>query len=276
MRPLVAVVALVLVAGCSGFAPVGPSAGTPTGTATPAPVPTERSIPADGPAALAGSLDAREVSFAHGAALTGRSYTVRERTVVRYGNGTVRSRVAVVRRVADDGTYAATVDAAGERHPLGAGQVRGRFWSDGPRLLYALASDGTTYGVVDPANYNFWRNRYVALAYPRPGRTVYTPLRVTNPRVVGHTTDTLRFRVVGDDTTAPQLIDTPPGVTGPRNASLRAQVDRNGVVRHYRFTYEATADGAPVTVTTVVRYEDIGRTTVERPDWYEKAVNESA
>lgn len=276
MRPSLALVAVVLVAGCGGFAPAGAPlpAGTPTGTVTPAPVPTDTVTPASRPVALAGALDAREVSFAHAAALTGRSYTAHERTTVRYGNGTVRSRLAIVRHVAS-GTYAVTVNATGERHPLGAGRVRGAFWSDGPRLFYALTSSRTTYGVVDPANYDFWTNRYVALAYPRPSRTVYTPFRVTNPQVVGRTTAPTRFRVVGDDTTAPQLIDTPPGVTTQRNASLRAHVDPNGVVRSYRFTYDATADGVPVTVTRVVRYEDIGSTTVDRPDWYEKAVNGS-
>lgn len=272
MRSSVVLLAVVLVAGCGGFAPTDPNAET---TMTPAPVPTAQATPVSRPAALAGGLDARAVSFRHGAALTQRSYTVRERTVVRYENGTVRSSLAIVRHVAS-GTYAATVNATGDRHPLGAGRVRATFWSDGPRLLYTITSNRTTYGVIDPANYSFWTNRYVALAYPRPGRTVYTPFRVTTPRVVGRTMAPTRFRVVGDDTTAPQLIDTPSGVSAPRNASLGAHVDPNGVVRYYRFSYEATADGAPVTVVTVVRYEDIDRTTVERPDWYEKAVNESA
>lgn len=271
MRSSVLLLAVLLVlAGCSGFAPTN----TET-TMTPAPVPTGQATPVNRPATPAEGLDARAVSFRHGAALTERSYTVHERTVVRYENGTVRSNLAIVRHVAR-GTYAATVNATGERHPLGAGRVRGEFWSDGPRLLYTLTSDRTTYGVIDPANYSFWTNRYVALAYPRPGRTVYTPFRVTTARIAERTTAPTRFRVVGNDTTAPQLIDVPPGVSAPRNASLRAHVDQNGIVRYYRFRYEATADGAPVTVTTVVRYEDIGRTTVERPGWYEKAVNESA
>lgn len=267
--PLLAV--LLVLAGCGGFASTDTNTET---TMTPAPVPTGQATPVSRPAALGGDLDARAVSFRHGAALTERSYTVHEHTVVRYDNGTVRSSLTIVRHVAS-GTYAATVNATGERHPLGAGRVRGAFWSDGPRLLYTITSDRTTYGVVDPANYSFWTNRYVALAYPRPGRTVYTPFRVTTPRVVGRTTAPTRFRVVGDDTTAPQLIDAPPGVSAPRNASLGAHVDPNGVVRYYRFSYDATADGAPVTVTTVVRYEDIDRTTVERPDWYEKAAGES-
>lgn len=269
--PALALAAALVLAGCSGFA--GP---TPTPTVTPAPVPADpTTTPGRPPAALAGErVDARALGFAHAAALTGRSYTVRERTVVRYRNGTVRTRVAVVRRVAADGEYVTTVNASGRGHPLGSGTVRTAFWSDGERLLYAVRRGRAEYGVVRPEEYNIWSDRYVALAYPRPTRTVYVPFRVVDARTVGRT-GTGRYRVAGDRTVAPQLVDVPPGVTNPRNATLRAVVDRRGVVRRYRFRYRATAGNATVTVTRHVAYGAIGTTAVERPDWYDRAANAS-
>lgn len=122
-RP-VAVCVLLVLAGCSGFAPPA----EPTRTLTPAAVPTPSSTPPPTPTPGPPSgltaravVDPLELANAHQVALLGTSYTVRRRHVERYANGKVvltlaafdntttysRRKPTAVRRYYDDELYIA-------------------------------------------------------------------------------------------------------------------------------------------------------------------------
>lgn len=85
--------------------------------------------------------------------------------------------------------------------------------------------------------------------------------------------DTTLF-VVSFTTTEPLYTD--PNATIIRNVTGRALVNESGIIHEIRWDYAVrTADGTKVYVTESTYYTDIGSTTVERPVWYGKVVNQT-
>jgi len=92
-------------------------------------------------------------------------------------------------------------------------------------------------------------------------------------RVTGRTTSngTTLYRVVGTNATNPVALGSAT-LQNPRNVTFRAVVTSQGVIREHRVSYTATTNDGPVRVDRRVRYTDIGNTTIERPAWYEEAI----
>lgn len=171
-RRALGLIAVVLLAGCSGFAttPAEPS----TETLTPVPVPADDRRTTAPPATAAerlapgvtaeGVVEPFALADAHVVGVRAASYTVERTTSVRYPNGSLRTRE----------TTNASVAAGGARYSLArtvtgpaAPQVQsppGRFeiWTDGERFLSAFfPRDGDTeYARIAPDRYLGQRGYY--------------------------------------------------------------------------------------------------------------------
>jgi len=156
---------------------------------------------------------------------------------------------------------------AGRRDP-----ARGEFWSNGSRLRWAVTRDGDTdCGTVPPERYSVRISAYVALVRPRPSLYVYEPFRVVRRWTTTQSHDGRRFRGVGRETTDPQLVATPAGVTDSRGVRLRATVTADGIVRSYRFSYAGSVSGNRVRVVRTVSFDAVDRTDVDRPPRLDRA-----
>ena len=117
---------------------------------------------------------------------------------------------------------------------------------------------------------------------PDTGQGIYTLFGAVETRVVGDATrnSTTIYRVAATNVTNPTAFAVADDVSDLRNVSFRAQVTPEGFVRAYRIDYNATlggegvpgATGRTIRVHRVVRYTDLGNTTVERPPWYDEAL----
>ncbi len=269
-RALAAVAAttLLFLAGCGGVfgGPSGPDRQpfdapepTATGTDTPAP-PTATTTDS--------VFDAADTVEEHLLAI-GQSATVRQERVVRFSNGTVRY----------GRTRTVFVDAVGGYYrrqringTVGAfGGVNGTYlreqWSNGSVAVERTRLD-------DETNYDTAPTQETAPQYGERLLTLFSALDPTVTRRTTESGDTVRV-LRANASAAPDAIDAR-AVEDLRNVSLVAVVEPTGLVRRYRVTYEGVVDGQPVRVVEAVSFEDVGSTTVPRPDWVETAVQELA
>lgn len=292
MRPraVLGVVCLLVLAGCGGAWPVGDPVsggvdGGATSTVTPAPLPEEE--PAFPPGvARRGVVDARRLAGAHEAAIANASYTVRSNRTVVYANGSLRSSLVVEVALARNRTFLATAATAGPGAPvfLGVPPARATFWSNGSIYVRRFTADGeTTYNRFDPGQRFAGTWRYWTRTVPFGGRSgrpgsFYAetfgavPTRVTGRETAGNVS---LVHLAGGETRGSvegTPLDGDGSLESVRNVSLRATVDQRGVVRSLSLDYDATADGRPVHVSWTVRYRAVGRTTVGRPAWFDRAV----
>jgi hypothetical protein len=273
-----ALVALLVLAGCSEVIGTEPAGRTPT--VTPAPIPAT-----DAPsAALAPGLNATGVTDplalanAHSAALGGRSYTLDSTWTVRHANGSLRAFIDLHAHV-DEPTFQTQVRVDGTE----TGFVSNRpttavFWSDGRELVERVERDNRiTYLHVPAAEYNNGSGFYNSLKRPTPWRDTYGLLAALDLRVVDaqHEGDTTVYLLEGDHLDDAALFAATTNTDRPENVTFRAVVNERGFILRYRLTYTATVDGEPVRVTRVVRYRNLGETIVSKPGWYATAKNES-
>ena len=82
-----------------------------------------------------------------------------------------------------------------------------------------------------------------------------------------------RVHLVGTAVRSEGFVDNPAEVERVENATLHAFVARSGFVESYHVVYDATLDdGERVRVRRSVRFERVGTTTVDRPSWYDEAM----
>jgi hypothetical protein len=299
----VVLVCLLVLAGCSGFVGGGSDAGTgggagePEVSVTPAPVPTvERGLSgSELPPGLTseGVTDVDALFAAHRSTLDDTTYSVRAVVNATYPNGTTYYRSAARARVTErDGGY---YYSNRFEHPNRSTNtlVRYESWSGGGAILTALtrreraaSSEDTTTdpnatsGAATSKNttYRAIRSEYETdtglYGLPRYGERVAAQLGAAETAFGGRT-----------DTVGPgSYVVTIHGVRdlraladgrfrNPRAASGRVLASPEGFVREYRLRYRATTPkGRTVRVTESITYSAVGRTTVERPPWYEKAL----
>lgn len=254
-----ALLALVLLAGCGGLLADGP-------TVTPAPVPTPSPTPTPQPTVVPGvhpdgGVRVDALLDRHRTALSNRSYTFTIDRVVRGPNGT-DERVSTRLRVAPgassyrlvqwaNGTGSLRVTAT-ERPVVDA-------WYNGSTVLFrGTDSTGTPYVVA--------RNVSVG---PVPDPTFRSLLRERLAgfefRVAGRTADGVRLVATGAGT--PEAVAPPSPFERPRNVSMRVTVTPGGVVQSTRLAYDATDGGRRVRVVRTTRVSAVGDTTVRVPAW---------
>lgn len=280
----VLLVAVVVLAGCSGLGTIGghdTGAGRETPTLTPVSVtePTPRATPRATPTAEAAlspgiDLDGVEDPFAvaatHTTRLSTRSFRFTDVLTVRDSTGevqyrTVRNATVGTTRFSLSWTVQSTPNAT-VTQPEGAVEL----YSDGDRFL-ARFSDANERSYTEASGDEYVRQRELYNPPPYQGRlfalfAVPDEWRVGRP---GWIEAPESIQVIGYAT------ETRPGPLGPgataRNLTVAAFVS-NGVVTTWTVQYETVVDGTPVAVVRSVRYTDIGEATVDRPSWYDDAV----
>lgn len=263
MRRVLAMVVLLVVAGCGGAPRDG-------GTLTPAPIPdggsgtaTTTTTPTGGPLASAvgpAGPDPFALAEAHGDALAGRSYTTVRTLSVVGANGTLR-RVNTTARVAPGGAPVRLVkrawSAPGYAVTPAADSVA--IWYDGAATVYRVGEGNATYHTRGLAS----------LASPLDdldgeGRLVST---FAGFQRWNGACDPSGCRLVGTDPRGTSSLELPLLVRSPSNATVRVRLTPEGRVERLRLTYEARADGRAVTVVRELRFVAVGRTDITRPDW---------
>ncbi|MEF8868569.1 MAG: hypothetical protein V5A85_08630 [Haloarculaceae archaeon] len=260
-----ALVALVLLAGCGSVAPAGD--GTPTRTVTAAPLPGETPTPR-GPPVLApglsteGVFDAARLADAHAATLSATSFTAVREERRRYANGSLRSGYRSVVRMAAGGErfrYALNQTDVRGGSPREQGLAR---YSNGSVVYVAITRDGaTTYSVLGGED-------------PVEPSTVF-PGNATARFGVARLFGSLRFDVLGRETVDGRTVyrvgveNGSQTLSGLRNVTMNATVREDGLVTRYRLTYEV--GGLRVFVT--VEFRRVGETAVEPPAWLPAARN---
>jgi hypothetical protein len=310
--PVVLLVCLLALAGCSGFSAGGSGSGSGAGpgigndagsrvSVTPAPVPTVERTGTSGPRlapglAADGVADPDALLAAHRSVLDDTTYTVRAVVNATYPNGTTYYRTAARARVTerDDGYhYSSRFDRPNRSTNT---LVRYESWSGGGTILTAAtrrenATEDATIGrsgnTTTDRNATYSQDRtYRAIrseyerntglyGLPRYGERITAQVGAAET-VVRERADTVGsdpyILAIGSVRDLRALADG--RFRDPRNATGRLLVDPQGFVREYRLRYTATTpEGYTVRVAESISYSAVGRTAVKRPPWYEKALN---
>jgi len=263
MRPPVAVLVLVVLAGCSGI--TGPSGETATVTPapvqTPAPPTPESNILPPGVNGD-GVVDVARLVRAHQTVLTNQSYTwnARKHTSGRRGNPT-GTDIEYVAHVANESTYRYWTN-----HRI--------VWRNGrPRYLgnyseFATSSARYVY-FEDTENNTQYDRTSPAPARVRVGRMTLSAIErylpATNSTVAVTRVDGQPYYEIHGTG-----IDTPVAPGGVTNYTVEALVRPDGLVYSISVRYRIAAADRSRRVEYEYAYSQIGTTTVDRPAWVDQ------
>lgn len=278
-----ALVLAMIIAGCGG----GVLSGGDGSPRTPATATTNQStmLPPPGISSLR-VLNPSALGRAHARAIENTSYVVVSNRTATTPNGTLRSRLTTRVAVDGRGRFIAAAETAGPEAPVFIGEPPSHavYWSNGTVYLRRLSRDGrTVYTQHAPPDTWVGTRRYWAEAVPfgarhnRPATFYAAVFDAVPTRVDGQTTmeGTPVLRLEGGLEGAASEGNLPDDVESVRNVTLVALVDRDGMVRSLDLRYAGTLTGEPVRVHWSIRYSRVGSPTVDRPRWYDRAVNAS-
>jgi hypothetical protein len=267
-------IVLTALAGCGGVfgtATDGADTATPTDTVddpvTTSVTPTPENPLAAPPAGLSPDniTSATQLAAQHREALDDRNVTVRIRHRLTAENGTLLVDETEVRRVSADRDWLATrtFDGTYARY-FGNPAERAETYYNGSTVFARIRANGETSYFVDDGV-----SRTGPVDYPQLLRS-YTRAQDVNVSAVDGSIQ-LRF-------TAPfetRLTAVSPVVNGTE-ASMTVHLTRSGRVTSYRTEYTGRLVNSPETTVRTnrtVRFEAIGETSVERPEWVSTARN---
>lgn len=258
-RSAVALAALVALAGCAAL---GVGSGSPTpATATP-------QWPATMPPGVTteGVEEPLALARAHTSALVGGSFAYRSTLEASTVDGVPLGTVTTVHRVDADGRFVHASRVEGVVPPS-YGRLRAvDAYSNGTVTVVRFRTDGRNRTLVSSAD------EAALSAYGVVGKgTLYSLVAATDPTVRGtlRRGGTTYLHLKGDNGTV-RL-----GVTEATNASFEALVAPSGLVQRYALAYHANVSSDAGWEGRLVRttvYDDLGETTVERPDWVAEAL----
>ncbi|MEF8784236.1 MAG: hypothetical protein V5A54_14260 [Haloarculaceae archaeon] len=266
---------LVVLAGCSGVPVVQPEESTETVT----PIPERSPAPSYPPGMTDRGVEAPDVTAsAHADRLAETSYTLSSNRSVR-ANGTMKSFFSVRVALDDERNYHTRARTNGPDGPefLGRPPATAEFWSDGETHLRKLTRDGeTTYDELEsgPGRVSTWRYWTRTAPFGDRQGSVFRTVRDVMESFVWRidterTGDTTQYRLEADEYTSTAF--APSEVTDVRNVTASATVTQSGLVRSIHMRYIGTIDGETVLVERTIRYENVGNTSIERPEWYDRA-----
>ncbi|HET7325067.1 MAG TPA: hypothetical protein VFJ06_12115, partial [Halococcus sp.] len=250
-RPiLAALLALSLVlAGCNAIAFGGDE--TPTPRFTPAPVPTDKPTPTPVPQLTPGLTgegvtDAFALAEAHSAVLDNISYTLHENSTVRYVNGTVFNQFTTHAQIAANDSRFFFIQNGLGINVRGSGKFS--MWSNGERFLIARTSNNSTSYAVHDIESEPILPRDAFGFDPTSRERIQALFSSVETRVTGQETrnGTTLSRIVATNVTNPAAFRVV--WYNPRNLTLVALVDSQGLVHEYRLNYTATLDNSTVRV----------------------------
>lgn len=279
IRPAL-VALLAILAGCPAFG--GPASPTPNQPADGTPVEGVSYPPGVGPTGVG---DSAALARAHSATTNDTGYTLRSTRRIAGPNGTLRSLLSVRVRVSAERTYRAVVRTAGPDGPvlLGHPPARATFWSNGSVYVRAFTRDSeTTYSrFVPPDGFTgTWRYWTTTAAFGGGAGHDYQTIRELfgdiRPRLVRSNESGGEYVFYLEGETA-ERSNFPKVGTGPVwNVSFDAAVTSTGFVREFTLRYDRRLDGETVSVRWDLQYTDVGSTTVERPPWLDRALDDPA
>ena len=267
---VVAVLALVVLAGCSSFGGVSTTRQPfdVEDTTTPSPTPPE---PEEGPPAVSfdpaanTAPNAFDLVDAHYGQLDGRSYTVQYDRVQRFANGTVFSSDA----------FATTFGVDRSRYVQDRRSTLGNWTID--RQLYANGSTVWSRTRINDSGDASVRRLQAPSGDPVPPANV--AVRVARA--------TLQSGLAATNVTSVRALDTvPSGVDEPvfavtanetatpnpfgdrtLSVSMLLIVTEEGRIVEYELETTFVEDGRRFHTQTRVQFHGVGRVTVDRPDW---------
>lgn len=263
----------LVLAGCNGL---GGGDETPTGTITPAEVPTDEPtqtpIPQLAPGLTnKGVIDAFALGDAHAAVLSNTSYTFHENTTTRYANGTVFNQITTRAQMTNDGRFYIIQNGLNS-NVSGSGGLSA--WSNGERALLAQTrNNNTSYSSLYELSNEPVPPQEAVKAIgidPTHSEEIYGLFGSVETRVIDRATRnrTIHYQIVATNVTNPITFDKG---HNPRNVTLQALVNSQGLIQEYQLNYTVTLNGTPVQIHRQVNYTNLGNTTTERPPWYDEA-----
>jgi hypothetical protein len=234
-----------------------------------------------------GVVDGAVLGDAHAAALEGRSYELATTRTVYGPDNKLRSSLSLDVSVGSGSRYLARAATAGPAAPvlLGTPPASARYWSDGELYLRAFdGPDGTTYNTFEPPSRQtstpgFWVETVPFGGASGSARRYFgTVLGAVPTALVDETPgDPDRFLLVSTrdrPTGAGDRLARVLGLETVETVAFTVRIDGRGLVRWFRGLHTgAAADGTGRrTVHRTVTYAGLGETTVDRPAWYDRAL----
>lgn len=255
VRPVLAVVAVVVLAGCTGFV-----ASERAESVTPAPVPTE--APPYPPGVSDHRIAPSTLTNAHASSLSSNSFTMQTTERITTRDGELLSSQRWLQKVSDNSTaFRGKYRQNGSRFRAGQQRADIDYWTNGS-LAAAQYQDQTG------TQTRFWRSEDGDDSLGDLSDSLYIQaiLSTVEMSVVRHGDDG-KTVLRGTSFRNRSKFVTPLSITEPSNVTVRMVVRSGGVVVSQRIEYDAILDGRPVHVTRTSRVTAIGTTTVTQPEW---------
>lgn len=254
---ILAVLALVLLSGCSllGGDSTPTTEPTATATATETPVPYPAGYSADGVT----NATAARTGHVEGLLATG-NFTLGYNATIRAENGT--SRVTLLQAVSPAEPRALSDTVVASTGDRGSQVVRRtRYYANGTQYVRLQRGKNTSYGTIDgtlPAT-SFVGSQYVDAVLTNVSYDTAT-------RVERGGETYFRFTASGIDDPGALLSDrvSPEEVSG---GNVTLVVDRDGVVKSVRYDATISREGRTTRYSVTFAVAGVGNTTVQRPDW---------
>lgn len=268
---LACLVVSTVLAGCGGVSPgdateEGPS----SGTVTPAPIPTDRPTLPPG-VGRDGSVDPVVLVSTHTDRFLGaNSHTLYRNETTYWPDGSVRSGTNLTVESNESTGRWSYRERSPVPEPATGGEppeVARGIWAERERAYLRERFEDGTLRVRGLDGQTFDSLRRFGLSLDADLLALFGALDVRLATEV-RTDGDRRYRLVGGNVTdADRMNRAVPG-RNVTDVSLLADVGADGAVRRYRLAHTATRpnDGVIRTV-SVVRYERVGTTTPDRPDW---------
>lgn len=263
-RSAVVLTILLLLAGCSATQPQR-SIQRDGSTVTPAPVPesTNETVsrhllaPGIGPT---GVIDPIALSEAHEHALTDRAFIRTANRTITTTDGAVVTQQSFVTRVGSTHRVRHTVlRAEGPQAPYFGEDESTELWTIGDRQYQAIDRNNETSYRELPS----WETIQPSLIAPPSGAAFLVgSIFETN---VSARPSGRALVLTGNQLASPSLLSSATGVQDPHNASLRAVIRRDGLVRSYSIRFSASAHNRPIEFSITVRYARVGNPAIGPP-----------
>lgn len=215
-----------------------------------------------------GVTDPLALVSAHRQTLENTSYVVSTTTTYRRPNGTLLAQSTTAVRVAPGAeSYYATTSQTGanETRPLGIEHYDIEVWANETHAVAARH-----FPDAEPTYRQTSRSDAV-MEPTSQWELLYAVFGSTETAVVG--------QLERDGTTLFRVVSTPAtddaNATGPASElryEFSALVDSQGVVHSIQMTQRTDIEDRPAIVSRTVHVSEIGNTTVERPSWFEQAM----
>jgi hypothetical protein len=231
-----------------------------------------------------GVADPQELARAHLDRLEASSFCISTTQTVHAEDGTLLSSLRLWARVGESRQFVAEIGTAGPggRDVFGEPPARATLYSDGDLQYRRLSSSGeTTYNAVPlGAGVNGWF--YWTNVFPFGGlfyasdeyhRDLFdsVPVSLTSRAGDGEPPYHLHATAVTVEDPNPQVFATVDDESPVGNLSLLASVTGAGLVDSLRLSFDGERFSDPATAQVSTDYRELGGTTVDRPEWADRA-----